>query len=93
MTPFSWPVLVGAAVVASPALWAAGVAGTLSPDVALVRVVLCILGIWAALSVIGSLAAGAQLNMEADRTRVAQEALEADLAETEMQRPADVDLG
>ena len=87
MTPFSWPVLLGAAVVASPALWAAGVAGTLSPDVALVRVILCMLGIWAALSVIGSLAAGA---LEADRTLTAQEA---DLAETEMQRPADVDLG
>lgn len=91
MTPFSWPVLIGAAVVASPALWAAGVAGTLSPDVAVVRVVLCMLGIWAALSVIGSLAAGA---LEADRTRAAhQTAQQADLQETEMQRPADVDLG
>lgn len=83
MTPFSWPVLLGAAVIASPALWAAGVAGTLSPDVALVRVVLCVLGTWAALSVIGSLAAGA---LEADATRAAE-------TETEMQRPADVDLG
>ena len=87
MTPFSWPVLLGAAVVASPALWAAGVAGTLSPDVALERVVLCILGTWVAVSVIASLAAGA---LEADRTRATTAA---DLQETEMQRPADVDLG
>lgn len=56
MSPFSWPVLVGTLVVGSPALYAAQVAGTLSPDVALVRLVLCALGVWAVCSVVVSLA-------------------------------------
>jgi hypothetical protein len=56
MSPLSWPVVVGTLVVGSPALWAAQVTGTLSPDVAVVRLVLCLLGVWAAMSVVASLA-------------------------------------
>lgn len=56
MSPFSWPVLVGTLVVGSPALYAAQVAGTLSPDVALLRLLVCALGVWAVCSVVVSLA-------------------------------------
>jgi hypothetical protein len=56
MNPFSWPVLLGTLLVGSPALYAAQVAGTLSPDVALVRLLLCALGVWAVCSVVASLA-------------------------------------
>jgi hypothetical protein len=56
MNPFSWPVLLGTLLVGSPALYAAQVAGTLSPDVALVRLLLCAAGVWAVCSVVASLA-------------------------------------
>ena len=56
MSPFSWPVLVGTLLVGSPALYAAQVTGTLSPDVAVVRVLLCAAGVWAVCSVVASLA-------------------------------------
>jgi hypothetical protein len=59
MSPFSWPVLVGTLLVGSPALYAAQVAGTLSPDVALVRVLLCAAGVWVVCSVVASLASDA----------------------------------
>jgi hypothetical protein len=55
MNPFSWPVLVGTLLVGSPALYAAQVADTLSPDVALVRLLLCALGVWAVCSAVVSL--------------------------------------
>ena len=55
MNLLSWPVIIGAVVVGSPALWAALVEGTLSLDVALMRVGLCGVGIWVVLSVITSL--------------------------------------
>ena len=85
MSPFSWPVLVGTLVVGSPALYAAQVAGTLSPDVALVRLLLCALGVWAVCSVVASLADDAvAANVAASKAAE----VEADL---EMQRPAGVD--
>lgn len=56
MSPLSWPVVVGTLVVGSPALYAALGAGTLSPDVALVRMLLCALGVWAVCSAVASLA-------------------------------------
>ena len=55
MNLLSWPVIIGAVVVGSPALWAALVEGTLSMDVALMRVGLCGVGIWVVLSVLTSL--------------------------------------
>jgi len=55
MSPFSWPVVIGTIVVSSPALWAAQVSGTLSPDVALVRLLVCQGAVWAALSVVAML--------------------------------------
>ena len=76
MSPLSWPVLVAAAVLASPALWKAWVAGTLSPDVAGIRLLVCLLGSWSVLSVVANLARGSG---EEHRDR-------------ETQRPADVDL-
>lgn len=55
MNLLSWPVIIGAVVIGSPALWAALVDGTLSTDVALMRVGVCGVGIWIVLSVIASL--------------------------------------
>ena len=55
MSPLSWPVTCGALVVASPALYGALVSGTVSLDVALVRLGLCALGIWVVLSRASSL--------------------------------------
>lgn len=59
MSPLSWPVVVGTLVVGSPALYAAQVAGTLSPDVALVRLLVCMGVVWLGLSVLASLTEGA----------------------------------
>lgn len=56
MSPLSWPVLLGTLLVGSPALYAAQVTGTLSPDVAAVRLLLCAAGVWAVCSVVASLA-------------------------------------
>ncbi len=55
MSPLSWPVLAGAALIGSPALWAACVSGTLSSDVAALRLGLCLLMTWGALSVFAAL--------------------------------------
>jgi hypothetical protein len=65
MSPLSWPVVVGTLVVGSPALYAALGAGTLSTDVALVRMLLCALGVWAVCSVVASLAGRAVATNEA----------------------------
>lgn len=89
MSPLSWPVLTGAALVGSPAIWAASVTGTLSPDVALVRLLICMAGVWMALSIVASLTESAADARRAERLRAAAEA-EAKRLET--QRPADVDL-
>ena len=79
MSPLSLPVVAGTAVVGSPALYAALRAGTLSPDVALVRLLLCAVGVWAVCSLVANLASRAV-------------ASNADLpGPAEMQRPADVD--
>ncbi len=55
MSPFSAPVLGGAALVSSPALWNALVEGTSSPTVALSRYLVSILACWLALEVVGML--------------------------------------
>lgn len=78
MNPFSWPVLVGTLLVGSPALYAAQVADTLSPDVALVRLLLCAFGVWAVCSVVASLASDAVAANEA-----------AAPAEVEVEQPAE----
>lgn len=54
MSPFSWPVLLGTLVVGSPALRAVQT-GTLSVDAALVRLLICLAGVWAVCSVVVSL--------------------------------------
>ncbi len=59
MSPLSWPVATGALLLGSPALWAALVDGTLSLDSALLRVALCGLATWAALSAAVSLSGDA----------------------------------
>ncbi|MEP9362271.1 hypothetical protein ABLE68_04835 [Nocardioides sp. CN2-186] len=43
-------------LVGSPALYAAQVTGTLSPDVAMVRLMVCLVGVWAACSLVVSIA-------------------------------------
>src|SRR3954451_8038589 len=55
MHPFSWPVVLGTFAVGSPALWAAQVSGTLSPDVALMRLLVCLGAVWVAFSVVAML--------------------------------------
>ena len=55
MNLLSWPVIIGAVVIGSPALWAALVDGTLSTDVALMRVGVCGVAVWIVLSVVASL--------------------------------------
>ena len=83
MSPFSWPVVLGTLLVGSPALYAAQVAGTLSPDVAVVRLLLCAAGVWAVCSMVASLAGDAVAANEA--------AASAAEIEVDMQRPAGVD--
>lgn len=58
MSPLSWPVVIGTLLVGSPALWAAQVAGTLSPDVALIRLLVCAVGVWVTVSLVVELAKG-----------------------------------
>jgi hypothetical protein len=55
MSPISWPVLTGTLLVGSPAIYAARVAGTLSVDTALVRLMLCAVGVWVVCSMVVSL--------------------------------------
>ena len=55
MSPISWPVVTGTLLVGSPAIYAARVAGTLSVDTALVRLMLCAVGVWAVCSIVVSL--------------------------------------
>lgn len=52
MSPLSGPVLIGAAVVASPALYAGLVDGSLPLDVALTRYLIAVGICWAVLSVV-----------------------------------------
>ncbi|HEY0952210.1 hypothetical protein [Nocardioides sp.] len=59
MSPISWPVVTGTLVVGSPAIYAAQVAGTLSVDTALVRLLLCAVGVWAIASMVASLSSSA----------------------------------
>ena len=58
MSPMSWPVVTGTLAVGSPALYAAQVSGTLSPDVALVRLLICMAGVWLVCTVVASLVEG-----------------------------------
>ncbi|GAA1796489.1 hypothetical protein GCM10009795_047400 [Nocardioides hankookensis] len=75
MSPFSWPVLIGTLLVSSPALYAAQVSGTLSPDVALVRLLICMAGVWLVCAVVASLVEGA-----VSSNKMAAAAEEAELA-------------
>ena len=83
MSPFSWPVLIGTLAVSSPALYAAQVSGTLSPDVALVRLLICMAGVWLACAVVASLVEGAVAsnNMAAAAEEAELAALAAETAE------------
>lgn len=57
-SPFSGPVLGTGALLASPALYAALVEGTLPIDTAVVRLLVAIVVTWAGVSVLGSLLSG-----------------------------------
>jgi hypothetical protein len=57
-SPFSGLVLGSGALLASPALWAALVEGTMSMDTATVRLVVAVLVSWVGLSLVGSLLDG-----------------------------------
>jgi hypothetical protein len=56
VNPFSPLVLLGAAVISSPALWGAFVDGTIAVDAALTRYLVVVLITWACLSVVSSYA-------------------------------------
>lgn len=83
MSPLSWPVVIGTLLVGSPALYAAQVSGTLSPDVAVVRLLICLAVVWLACSLVASLTESTvAANERAARAAAAAEAAEADAAET-----------
>jgi hypothetical protein len=84
VSPLSWPVVAGALLLGSPALWATAVTRTLPTDPAAARVGLCLLASWAALSVVTALS---------ERALSARPPSGAAETDPEMQRPADVDLG
>jgi hypothetical protein len=50
--------MIGTLAVGSPALYAAQVSGTLSPDVALVRLLICMAGVWLVCAVVASMVEG-----------------------------------
>ncbi|HET7387484.1 MAG TPA: hypothetical protein VFJ19_12555 [Nocardioidaceae bacterium] len=66
MSPFSSPVLLGAAVVSSPALWDV-VTGHGSLRVALVRYLVCVFACWVALEVMGVFVGPAETRDSDDR--------------------------
>ncbi len=90
MSLLSWPVLLGAAILGSPALWAMWVSGTLSPDVAGLRLLICLLGSWAVLSLVARLAGGSTGSSTGSSTGGGPSG---GTSTRETQRPADVDLG
>jgi hypothetical protein len=55
VSPFSGPVLLAAALISSPALWAALVDGTLSPEAAFTRYLVCAGLVWAGFAVLAML--------------------------------------
>jgi hypothetical protein len=55
MSPLSLPVLGGAAVMSSPALYGALVDGTTTMETAMTRFLICAVLCWVALSALGSL--------------------------------------
>ena len=73
MNLLSWPVIIGAVVIGSPALWAALVDGTLSTDVALMRIGLCGVGIWIVLSVVASLGSQALASTRRSQAEAGQQ--------------------
>lgn len=99
MMPWSLPVVACTLLMGWPALWAAQVDGTLSPDVAYQRLLLCLLAAWAGCALVANLSRGAVAANEAairaaekaiaDAEAEAEAAREAARLEDEMQRPAD----
>lgn len=79
MSPLSMPVLGGAAVVSSPALWRALVEGTTSTEVALTRYLVSVVICWAVLAFVAMLIGPAP-----------KPELESATAESESEEPAPV---
>jgi cytochrome bd-type quinol oxidase subunit 2 len=79
MSPISWPVVTGTLLVGSPAIYAAQVAGTLSPDAAMVRLLLCAIGVWAVCSMFSSFSTQAVEANQAQQ-RAAEQAAAKELA-------------
>lgn len=77
MSPLSGPVVLGTLVVGSPALYAAST-GTMAVNVALLRVLVCLVVVWAACSLVADLVQSAVAsNRAADR--LADDATRVDL--------------
>ena len=77
INPLSWPVVLGTLLVGSPAVYAAQVAGTLSPDVALTRLLVCAAGVWVVVSIVAALTESA---VEANKAAAAAEQAAAEAA-------------
>ena len=73
MSPFSGPVLLAAALVSSPALWAALVDQTMSPETAFVRYVVCVGLCWVAFAVFALLVGPAPRPVEPPAAEAVQE--------------------
>jgi small neutral amino acid transporter SnatA (MarC family) len=73
MSPLSAPVLAGAAVISSPALWDAFVEGSTPLTVALVRFLVSLLVCWVALEAVGMLVGPAPRKEPSDNADAAPE--------------------
>ncbi len=90
MNPISWPVVTGTLLVGSPAIYAARVAGTLSVDTALVRLMLCAVAVWVVCSVVASLSSQTVESNRAQQALAEQASADRAQAQVTMQNPADV---
>lgn len=70
MSPISWPVVTGTLLVGSPAIYAAQVAGTLSVDTAMVRLLLCAVAVWAVCSMFASFSSQALESNQAKQAAI-----------------------
>jgi hypothetical protein len=74
VSPYSLPVLGGATLVSSPVLWRALVQGTAPIEVALIRYLVCVVLVWAMMTVV-SIVVGPAPSREAGEGPESEEGL------------------